>query len=80
MREGREPRPINTEPVMDEIMASLGTCKDKDIMPVFYIAMNVFRKFNDWTGKLSETEWMTRVIVPFLEEFMGIQHDIVFAW
>ncbi|KAF9377776.1 hypothetical protein BGX21_003103 [Mortierella sp. AD011] len=41
--------------------------------------MNVFRKFKDWNGKLSETEWMTRVIVPFLEEFMMIQHDITFA-
>lgn len=79
-RQGREPRPIDTAPVMDEIMSSFEICKDKDILPVFYIAMNVFRKFNDRAGKLSETEWMTRVIVPFLEEFMGIQHDVTFAW
>ncbi|KAF9273229.1 hypothetical protein BGZ88_003958 [Linnemannia elongata] len=78
-RQGREPRPIDTAPVMDEIMSSFEICKDKDILPVFYIAMNVFRKFNDRTGKLSETEWMTKVIVPFLEEFMGIQHDVTFA-
>ncbi|KAF9118038.1 hypothetical protein BGW39_001559, partial [Mortierella sp. 14UC] len=78
-REGREPRPIDTTPILDEIMASFKTCKDNDIMPVFYIAMNVFRKFNDCTGRLSETEWMTRIIVPFLEEFMGIQHDVTFA-
>ena len=79
-RQCREPGPIDTAPVMDEIMSSFEICKDKDILPVFYIAMNVFRKFNDRAGKLSETEWMTRVIVPFLEEFMGIQHDVTFAW
>ncbi|KAF9948268.1 hypothetical protein BGZ70_002282 [Mortierella alpina] len=78
-RQGREPRPIDTAPIMDEIMSSRELCKDKDILPVFYIAMNVFRKFSDRAGKLSETEWMTRVIVPFLEEFMGIQHDVTFA-
>ncbi|KAF9915708.1 hypothetical protein FBU30_001782, partial [Linnemannia zychae] len=78
-RQGREPRPIDTTPVMSEIMSSFEICKENDILPVFYIAMNVFRKFNDQTGKLSETEWMTRVIVPFLEEFMGIQHDVTFA-
>ncbi|KAG0052145.1 hypothetical protein BGZ90_006576, partial [Linnemannia elongata] len=79
MREGREPRPIDTAPVMDEIMATFQKCKDMDIMPIFYTAMNVFRKFKDWSGKLSETEWMTRIIVPFLEEFMAIQHDVTFA-
>ncbi|KAG9319511.1 hypothetical protein KVV02_002816 [Mortierella alpina] len=78
-RQGREPRPIDTVPIMDEIMSSRELCKDKDILPVFYIAMNVFRKFSDRVGKLSETEWMTRVIAPFLEEFMGIQHDVTFA-
>ncbi|KAG0248069.1 hypothetical protein BG011_000557 [Mortierella polycephala] len=76
---GREPRPIDTAPVMEEIMASFKKCKELDIIPMFYTAMNVFRKLKDRNGKLSETEWMTKVIIPFLEEFMAIQHDISFA-
>jgi hypothetical protein len=79
-RERRDPTPIDTSTIISAIVETYKDCTQMDILPVFFAATNIFRIFNDWESKFSETEWMTQIILPFLQEFMNIQHHVSFAW
>ncbi|KAK3820451.1 MAG: hypothetical protein J3Q66DRAFT_171061 [Benniella sp.] len=78
-REQRDPTPIDTSTIVSAILETYKDCAQKDILPVFFAAINIFRIFNDWESKFSETEWMTHIILPFLQEFMSIQHYVSFS-
>lgn len=71
---------IDTELVMQEILQSYSDCREQDITPIFYMALYIFRHFNNWTTMVSESDYMTAVIAPILREVMSIQHKLKFTW
>ncbi|KAF9190139.1 hypothetical protein BGZ49_003733 [Haplosporangium sp. Z 27] len=78
-RGGREPVDISVEPLIETILSSYADCKAKKITSVFFIALHVFRQFNNWSGLCSESDCMTAVVSPVLREIMAIQHKIKFT-
>ncbi|KAG0008758.1 hypothetical protein BGZ80_003082 [Entomortierella chlamydospora] len=77
--EGRDPEAVNAEPVVDAIMSSYSECKTKKIMPILFIALHVFRRYNNWAALTSESDRMMAVVGPILQEIMDIQHIIRFT-
>ncbi|ORZ04287.1 hypothetical protein BCR41DRAFT_362842 [Lobosporangium transversale] len=71
---------INLRSVVDMIMGSYYTCQEKDILPVLFVALYVFRHYNTWCEIESESDIMSSVIVPILREFMNIPGHIQFKW
>ncbi|KAG0362717.1 hypothetical protein BGX24_005073, partial [Mortierella sp. AD032] len=49
-------RTIDTTPVIKSIMAAYEDCESKDILPVLFIALHVFRKFHSWSRLRSEAD------------------------
>lgn len=52
------------EPVVDAIMSSYATCKTKKITAILFIALHVFRRYNNWAILTSESDvwwqWLVR--------------------
>ncbi|KAF9176662.1 hypothetical protein BGZ51_009870 [Haplosporangium sp. Z 767] len=78
-RDARDVREIDTEPVVDAIMSSYADCKKKNISSVIFIAMHIFRRYNNWANLASESDCMMAVVAPFLQEIMDVQHEIKFT-
>ncbi|KAF9344809.1 hypothetical protein BGX26_003866 [Mortierella sp. AD094] len=78
-RENRAPSDVSTEPIVDDIMASYTECKHKGVISFLFIALHVFRLFNNWTVLASESDCMMAVIAPILQEIMTIQHSVKFT-
>ncbi|KAF9171102.1 hypothetical protein BGX21_008094 [Mortierella sp. AD011] len=78
-KEGRDPKPISTRGLVKEILSSFDHCEEEGITPIFFAGLNLFRKFNNWKISRSEMSWTASVVVPLLEEFMSVQHEIMFT-
>ncbi|KAK3814103.1 MAG: hypothetical protein J3Q66DRAFT_441776 [Benniella sp.] len=78
-KEGRDPVAVNTSSLVKDILLSYDQCEEEGILPIFFAGLNMFRKFNNWKISRSEMSWTTSVVVPILEEFMFIQHEIMFT-
>ncbi|KAF9365665.1 hypothetical protein BGX34_009096 [Mortierella sp. NVP85] len=78
-KEGRDPVAVNTSSLVKDILLSYDQCEEEGIMPIYFAGLNMFRKFNNWKISRSEMSWTTSVVVPILEEFMFIQHEIMFT-
>ncbi|KAG0274869.1 hypothetical protein BGZ96_004060, partial [Linnemannia gamsii] len=61
---------LDTTPVIDSIMAAYGDCKVKNILPVLFMALHVFRKFNTWSKLRSEADCAMAMVGPILEEVL----------
>ncbi|KAG0287552.1 hypothetical protein BGZ96_008539 [Linnemannia gamsii] len=70
---------LDTTPVIDSIMAAYGDCKAKNILPVLFMALHVFRKFNTWSKIRSEADCAMAMVGPILEEVLQIQHEVKFT-
>ncbi|KAG9062283.1 hypothetical protein KI688_006615 [Linnemannia hyalina] len=70
---------LDTTPVIDSIMAAYGDCKAKNILPVLFMALHVFRKFNTWSKLRSEADCAMAMVGPILEEVLQIQHEVKFT-
>ncbi|KAF9083101.1 hypothetical protein BGX23_011781 [Mortierella sp. AD031] len=70
---------LETTPVIDSIMAAYGDCKAKNILPVLFMALHVFRKFNTWSKLRSEADCAMAMVGPILEEVLQIQHEVKFT-
>ncbi|KAG0221183.1 hypothetical protein BGW41_007135, partial [Actinomortierella wolfii] len=70
---------VDTKPVVKAIMSSYSECDEKQILPVFFFALNVFRQYSCWGSLLSESDCMMSVVGPILKEFMAVQHEIKFV-
>lgn len=71
---------VDTKPVVQAIMSLYAECDEKQIMPVFFIALHVFRQYNCWGPLLSESDCLMSVVGRILKEFMAVQHDIKITW
>jgi hypothetical protein len=71
---------VNTSSLVKDILLSYDQCEEEGILPIYFAGLNMFRKFNNWKISRSEMSWTTSVVVPILEEFMFIQHEIMFTW
>ncbi|KAK3838965.1 MAG: hypothetical protein J3R72DRAFT_448296 [Linnemannia gamsii] len=60
-------------------MAAYEDCEAKDILPVLFIALHVFRKFHTWSRLRSEADCAMAMVGPILEEILHIQHEIKFT-
>ncbi|KAG0300827.1 hypothetical protein BGZ98_008837 [Dissophora globulifera] len=78
-REGCDLNPISTLNLVKEILSSFDHCQEEGITPIFFAGLNMFRKFNNWGISRSEMSWTMSVVVPLLEEFMSVQHEIMFT-
>ncbi|KAG0344748.1 hypothetical protein BG004_004200 [Podila humilis] len=78
-KESREPGEVDMAPVIDAIMSSYTECKIKKITLILFIALHVFRRFNNWATLTSESDCMTAVVGPILQEVMDVQHTIKFT-
>ncbi|KAF9536814.1 hypothetical protein EC957_009664, partial [Mortierella hygrophila] len=72
-------RTLDTTPIIDSIMAAYGDCKAKNILPVLFMALHVFRKFNTWSKLRSEADCAMAMVGPILEEVLQIQHEVKFT-
>ncbi|KAF8925039.1 hypothetical protein BGZ47_003514, partial [Haplosporangium gracile] len=70
---------LDTTPVIDSIMAAYGDCKAQNILPVLFMALHVFRKFNTWSKLRSEADCAMAMVGPILEEVLQIQHEVKFT-
>ncbi|KAF9979237.1 hypothetical protein BGZ65_006706 [Modicella reniformis] len=70
---------LDTTPVIDSIMAAYEDCKAKNILPVLFMALHVFRKFNTWSKLRSEADCAMAMVGPILEEVLHIQHEVKFG-
>ncbi|KAK3837556.1 MAG: hypothetical protein J3R72DRAFT_525856 [Linnemannia gamsii] len=70
---------IDTTPVIKAIMAAYEDCESKDILPVLFIALHVFRKFHSWSRLRSDADCAMAMVGPILEEILHIQHEIKFT-
>ncbi|KAG0196568.1 hypothetical protein BGX28_009988, partial [Mortierella sp. GBA30] len=70
---------VDTKPVVKAIMSSYAECDEKQILPVFFFALHVFRQYNYWGPMLSESDCLMSVVGPILKEFMAVQHEIKFT-
>ncbi|KAG0344255.1 hypothetical protein BG004_004612 [Podila humilis] len=75
----REICEVDTEPVVDAIMSSYVYCKSKNITSVLFIALHIFRRYNDWAHLVSESDCMMAIVGPILQEIMDVQHEIKFT-
>ncbi|KAG0196540.1 hypothetical protein BGX28_010003 [Mortierella sp. GBA30] len=78
-KDARDVREVNTELVIDAIMSSYTDCKNKNILSIVFIALHVFRRYNNWAHLVSESDCMMAVVGPFLQEVMDVQHEIKFT-
>ncbi|KAG0059944.1 hypothetical protein BGZ90_004269, partial [Linnemannia elongata] len=79
-RENRDPvEVVDTEPVVDAILASYADCKSKKITSIFFIALHVFRQYNNWAALVSELDCLMAVVGPILNEIMALQQKIKFT-
>lgn len=60
-------------------MAAYEDCKTKNILPVLFMALHVFRKFNKWSRLRSEADCAMAMVGPILEEVLHIQHEVKFT-
>lgn len=60
-------------------MAVYEDCKTKNILPVLFMALHVFRKFNKWSRLRSEADCAMGMVGPILEEVLHIQHEVKFT-
>ncbi|KAF9925861.1 hypothetical protein BGZ67_008412 [Mortierella alpina] len=74
----RDVREVDMDQVVDAIMSSYSECKNKDISSITFIALQVFRRYSNWSRPVSELDCMLAVVSPFLQEIMDIQHEIRF--
>ncbi|KAI1313907.1 hypothetical protein EDD11_002407 [Mortierella claussenii] len=70
---------LDTTEVIDLIMADYKECKTKNILPVLFLALHVFRKFNTWSTLRSEADCAMSMVGPILEEVLQIQHEVKFT-
>ncbi|KAF8948405.1 hypothetical protein BGZ47_005178 [Haplosporangium gracile] len=78
--ENRDPvEVVDTEPVVEAILASYADCKSKKITSIFFIALHVFRQYNNWTALVSELDCLMAVVGPILNEIMALQQKIKFT-
>ncbi|KAF9276058.1 hypothetical protein BGZ68_010296, partial [Mortierella alpina] len=70
---------LDTTPVIDAIMTAYEDCKMKNILPVLFMALHVFRKFNNWSRLRSEADCAMTMVGPILEEVLQIQHEVKFT-
>lgn len=70
---------LDTTPVIDLVMAAYRDCKAENILPVLFMALHVFRKFNTWPKLQSEADCAMAMVGPILEEVLQIQHEIKFT-
>ncbi|KAG0265644.1 hypothetical protein BGZ95_003266, partial [Linnemannia exigua] len=70
---------LDTTPIIDSVMAAYGDCKVKNIFPVLFMALQVFRKFNTWSRLRSETDCAMAMVGPILEEVLQIHHEVKFT-
>ncbi|KAK3810542.1 MAG: hypothetical protein J3R72DRAFT_78610 [Linnemannia gamsii] len=70
---------VDTEPVVEAILSSYADCKSKKITSIFYIALHVFRQYNNWAGLISESDCLMAVVGPILNEIMALQHKTKFT-
>ncbi|KAG0275245.1 hypothetical protein BGZ95_009031 [Linnemannia exigua] len=70
---------VNTEPVVEAILSSYADCKSKKITSIFFIALHVFRQYNNWAGLVSESDCLMAVVGPILNEIMALQHKTKFT-
>lgn len=56
-----------------------GDCKAKKILPVWHMALHVFRKYNTWSTLRSESDCAMAMVGPILDEILNIQHEIKFT-
>ncbi|KAF8962508.1 hypothetical protein BGZ46_001171 [Entomortierella lignicola] len=70
---------LDTTPVIDLIMAAYEDCKTKNILPVLFMALHVFRKFNTWSTLRNEADCAMAMVGPILEEVLQIQHEVKFT-
>ncbi|KAF9287533.1 hypothetical protein BGZ68_001689 [Mortierella alpina] len=79
-RENRDPVEIvDTEPVVEAILASYADCKSKKITSIFFIGLHVFRQYNNWTALISELDCLMAVVGPILNEIMAFHQKIKFT-
>ncbi|KAG0316768.1 hypothetical protein BGZ99_006703 [Dissophora globulifera] len=78
-KDNRDPGDVDMEPVVDAIMSSYAECKTKKITSILFVALHVFRRYNNWTTLTSESDCMMAVVGPILQEIMDIQHTIKFT-
>ncbi|ORZ27238.1 hypothetical protein BCR41DRAFT_151879 [Lobosporangium transversale] len=69
---------IDHRSVIGKILGSYRECEEKDILPVFFVALYAFRHFNTWCEIVSENDVMSSVVAPILREFMTIPDHIKF--
>ncbi|KAG0211700.1 hypothetical protein BGX31_001636 [Mortierella sp. GBA43] len=62
---------LDTTPIIDSIMAAYEDCKAKNIFPILFMALHVFRKFDTWSRLRSETDCAMAMVGPILEETKG---------
>ncbi|KAG9065427.1 hypothetical protein KI688_002752 [Linnemannia hyalina] len=79
-RDDRDPaKVVNTEPVVEAILSSYADCRSKNITSIFFIALHVFREYNNWAAMVSESDCLMAVVGPILKEIMSLQHKIKFT-
>ncbi|KAG0012690.1 hypothetical protein BGZ82_002454, partial [Podila clonocystis] len=78
-KDARDVCEVDTEPVVDAIMSSYVYCKSKNITSILFIALHIFRRYNDWAHLVSESDCMMAVVGPILQEIMDVQHEIKFT-
>ncbi|KAF9956746.1 hypothetical protein BGZ70_009787 [Mortierella alpina] len=79
-RENRDPVEIvDTEPIVEAILASYADCKSKNITSIFFIGLHVFRQYNNWTALTSELDCLMAVVGPILNEIMALHQKIKFT-
>ncbi|KAK3809739.1 MAG: hypothetical protein JOS17DRAFT_780355 [Linnemannia elongata] len=76
-RENRDPvEVVETESVVDAILASYVECKSKKITSIFFNALHVFRQYSNWLGLVSELDCLMAVVGPVLNKIMALQQKI----
>ncbi|KAF9084438.1 hypothetical protein BGX29_002562, partial [Mortierella sp. GBA35] len=70
---------LDTTPVIDAIMAAYEDCKAKNILPVLFMALHVYRKFNMWSKLRSKADCAMAMVGPVLEEVLQIQYEVKFT-
>ncbi|GJJ79236.1 hypothetical protein EMPS_11640 [Entomortierella parvispora] len=80
-KEDREPMEvISTEPLVEEILSSYAECKVKRITSIFFIALHIFRQYNNWATLVSESDCMMTAVGPILNEILTVPQRIKFTY
>ncbi|KAF9411532.1 hypothetical protein BGZ94_001299 [Podila epigama] len=74
----RPEEPIDTVDILEMIRDAYQTCKESNILPVYYSALTIFRKYNDYDIPHSEMSWTVSMVLPLLEEFLSLQNKLIF--